>query len=300
MSRQTLESWLLEAVSDTEKDPGHTEPGKEPDTKCYRIVMSHVNGTAKTEVHPVTFGSRIWTPAELAKLFRGKAESYAQDLDGDQLFMLYAFYGNNPEPQASHPYRVDEQRESGGINTHGPSDKGLIAHAMSQSATSVAQANRQSQFCFQALQGMTQMLADQNVALRKENNEVMAVFKQMIIEKAADDNAARMAQLSYERSTGERKKWLGFLPALVNTVIGREIFPQSTADTALIEMIAEKLGEEDIAKVAGVVPPELMGPLMARAGEYMAKKRKEKEEAEKINNLLPAATPEEDAMGGIQ
>lgn len=66
-------------------------------------------------------------------------------------------------------------------------------------------------------------------------------------------------------------------PALVNSIAGREVFPQSSEDTALVDAIAEGVKPEQIAMLAHLVPPSLAGPLMDRLGRALdAKAEREK------------------------
>ena len=103
-----------------------------------------------------------------------------------------------------------------------------------------------------------------------------------------------MSKLQFERDTEERRKWLNFAPPLINTLLGRDIFPQSTADTPLVESIAESLTEADIMKLASSLKPELWGPLAHRFHGALQKKQLEKQ---RTKNLLPPLDPEKDAAG---
>ena len=91
---------------------------------------------------------------------------------------------------------------------------------------------------------------------------------------------------------------MSFAPALINTLLGKEIFPQATADTSLVETIADNIKEEDIQKLAGVLPPELWGPLAVRMKAHIDKRLAEKAERERqMKELPPHPDPEADAAG---
>jgi len=102
----------------------------------------------------------------------------------------------------------------------------------------------------------------------------------------------------------QRQELFKMLPPLVNTVTGREVFPVGATDTALLEAIAEAIDKnpnpnEALGSLAsaGIIPPELMGALMARMQQAIAKKRQE--EAER-RAMVPVGNPELDAMGGAE
>ncbi len=301
MARQTLEGWLLEAMTDEEKGMvENPETKAQEPVKCYRIALMHLTGLVLNEVHTIDFGAKSWTPKELEKLFRGKAESFAQDLPGAQTFKLLAFYGTSAEPQAAHPFLIEGQTEHPGITTEGPNGTGVVQQAMRHLESRISMADKAAQVAFQniaqasnAWAGVAQMMAGQVVTLTKENNEVMTLFKQMTIEKAAADHSNKMAQLEFERKTAERRKLMTFVPVLANTVAGREVFPQSTADTALVEAIIDKFSLEEIAKLGMLLPPEVMGPLSARAEKRLKEQRQLREEAEVIAGVLPKQTDDE-------
>jgi hypothetical protein len=120
----------------------------------------------------------------------------------------------------------------------------------------------------------------------------------MMLTKITEDREHQFKVLQYERATGERKKWMSFAPALVNTVLGKEVFPQSVEDTALVETIADSLGEEEVMKLGAVLKPEIMGPLANRLVKYQAKKNHEAALAEAaVKQLSPHPDPEGDAAG---
>src|SRR3990172_7173212 len=121
--------------------------------------------------------------------------------------------------------------------------------------------------------------------LASENRDAFGIVKDMLMEKALSDHTRKMQQLQFERDTTKRKKWLSYAPPLLNMILGREIFPQSTADTALVDSIADSLTEEDVMKLAGSLKPELWGPLASRMHSYMQKKKAEDDNIRQLSQL---------------
>ena len=283
--RQTLESWIAEAKID---------PDKEKPVSMMTLV--HMVGQAEREIHTVRFGGGIREDKELAELFQGKAEGYCQDIPGVQTFCLLAFYGGN-EPEARHGFSINVEQDFGGLATEGPHAQGLTQQAMRHSEAIVQMAFRQTAMLFDTTQRTMAMLTEQNAKLMLENHDAIEIVRKVMFEKVTDERQHEQNMLKMKRETEERKKWLSFAPALINTVLGREVFPQSTADTALIETVVDNLTEENIMALAKVMPPTLWGPMAARFEGVLRQRREMKETT---TRALESENPEDNAVGGAE
>jgi hypothetical protein len=285
MARQSLRHWIHEALTE-----------KHDNELCTMMSCVHVQGGAEKEIHTVRFlTDKQWTAGELEALFDGKAKSFAQDLSGSQLFMLKAFYGGSSVDQASHPFRIQgDNFYEGGSGTDTPDQKGLTQQSMRHTEAMTAMAYRAIQENNQMLMAQAKFLAEQNIALRQSELDAVSIVKGLVLKDVGDTHTLRMKELEYQRSTEERKKWIAWGPALVNTLLGKEIFPQSSADTALVEAVADSLTHEHIAKLADLLPPHLMGPLAARIDQYLEKKQANRQGDIKA---LAGKDPEADAAG---
>lgn len=285
MARQSLEQWIRLALTDPDKDG-----------VCSQMALCHMIGVQPKEIHTTKFSAGKAEPEALAAMFDQKARSYCQDLAGTQTFELVAFYGNRTTPEAWRPFTITPENASNGLMTESPDEKGRTQQMMRHGEALVQQVYRRQQ----AMDEHSIRLIDQQsrmiMALQNDNHEAFKIFKEMAMEKVMDEHKRKMETLAFERSTAERKKWLSFAPPLVNTLLGREVFPQSTEDTALVEGIAENLKIEDLSKLSGVLPPEMWGPLAARMTKYLENKNKEKEE---LKMLSPHPDPEGDAAGDV-
>lgn len=282
-TKVTLENWIKEALTDPDKE------GR----KCTVLTLVHMEGRTEKEIHTVKFGSQSWEPVKLAKLFRGKAEVFSQDLTGPQQFRLHAFY-EQEEPEATFPFLTEGQLDFGDGLTEGPTEKGLTSQGMRHTEAMVQLAFKHTANLIAASSEMIKELGETNRLLVTENRDALEGIKQLIIEKVTDEHARRLELVKETRKTEERKKLITFIPALTNTILGREVFPQNTADTALVETIAESLTEDDIGKLSEVIRPEMMGPLFERFSKYLEKKRKANEDSAR---LLSDINPEDDAAG---
>jgi hypothetical protein len=281
--KKTLELWINEALNDPDKE------GR----KCTILSLVHVEGRQEKEVHTVKFGSQSWEPTKLAKLFKGKAEVFSQELNGPQQFRLHAFYEGD-EAEATYPFLVEGQLEYGDGLTEGPTEKGLTSQAMRHTEAMVQLAFKHTAMVMGQQAELLEKYVQMNNQLIVENKDAINGIKELILEKVTNDHGRRLELIRESGKTEERKKLIGFIPALANTILGREVFPQSSADTSLIETIADSLEEKDIIKLAEFIKPEMMGPLMNRFGNYLEGKRKKREEA---NKMLEDVNPEDDAAG---
>lgn len=279
-SRTTLESWIGEALVDPDK------PGA-----CTMLALVHMVGPTEREIHTKKIAPGV-DVQDLANLFRGKAEAYAQDLPGAQTFNILAFYAGSNEPQARWPFLITGETQFSGLATEGPSPSGQLQQNMRHQEMVLGLAFRQTQVVFDTMMRIQagsdareQRYQEREERLMAENFDAHQIVREVIERQMTSDHDRHMTRMNFERTTGERKKFLTFLPALVNTVLGREIFPQSTADTALFESLADNLTPDQIEKLACILPPELQGPLAVRISAHLDKKAKAEAEAARVRAL---------------
>lgn len=287
MARQTLDQWIFEALTDEDKD-----------APCTALSLVHRVGVKEQEVHTTQLGSKQWDAKGLAKMFLGKAENYAAELPGVQTFNLLAFYGGRTQYEALKPFMVNGESEMPGLATEGPTKEGLVQQAMRHTEAMTQMALRQTTSMTSAMTAMFEMVVRENMNLRKENQDATIIVRDAVLAMNEKKEESAFKRLKYERDTQERSKWLSFGPAFINTLLGKEIFPQSTADTALIDTIAESISEDDIQRLAasGVIKPEVWGPLAQRMAKTIERKRLA---AEQAKAALNGVDPEEDATGGL-
>lgn len=288
-NRKTLAQWIKEAINDPDKDGPLT-----------MMALVHMVGQQQKELHTTKFApGKDWKETDLADMFRGKAETYCQDLPGLQTFQLLAFYGGRSEPEAFLPFVINVNADVGnGLATEAPTEQGKTQQSMRHTEMLLQQVYRRQQVMDDFTMSMIERLGGMVEKLTHENQEAFSVMKELLMEQATKTHEHKMAQLKFERDTAERKKWLSYAPPLLNTLLGREVFPQATADTALIESVADALTEEDIHKLAGSLKPELWGPLAYRMHQYMQKKNKELEQ-QKAAAALVSPDPEAEAAGEV-
>lgn len=281
MKRQTLDQWVRECLLDPDKDG-----------KCTAMTLVHMQGQAEKELHTVRFGPKPWDPKELAALFRGKAESYAAEMMGTQTFNLLAFYADRGEPQARKPMLIHGETDHHGM-TEPPTKEGQTMQGMRHMEAVIQLAFRQTAMLFESSQSTITQLVQQNGTLMRENRESFEMMKELMIRQIQTDDERIMKRLEYERKTAERSKWLGMAPALVNTLSGRDIFPQANADTALIDAVVDSIDEEGISKLSTIIKPEVWAPLASRMAKRLQMRNMDREATRDLD-------PEVDAAGGSE
>ncbi len=273
MARQTLDSWIHEALNDLTQDG-----------PCWMITLAHMRGTSPEEIVNIKFGAKAWTAKELADIFRHKAEGYAQDLSGPQTFCMYAFYNKSTEHGAKHPFIIRGQEDLGGLGTESPDTRGLIQQGMRHTEIALGMALRHQKDVNDQMVSMFKILGEQNATLMKENVDAMSVVKEIMLAQATENREAEVGLLEYKRKTEERAKLLGLAPALANQIFGREIFPQSKADTAIIESLTESLDEEQITALMALLKPE-QAALLAPRMEKVLRDKAARQQLEEHNEM---------------
>lgn len=275
--RKTLESWLRDALTDADKD-----------APCTLLSLVHVQGQHQKELHSKKVSPGMPLP-ELAGLFRGKADAYAQDLPGLQTFAILAFYGKS-EPEASLPFTVQGDYGLDPVaGTFAPTPTGEKQMGMQFAQAALAMAFGQTRMLLEAQNTLVATLGNRLDKAMDENHDAIDIVRELILSKAADTHQHQMDQLKFERRTTLLNKLVESVPLAVNTITGREVFPQTSTDTALIEQIADAFAEmpdEAIGKLAAIMPPQLMAPLAQRMTEHLDKKRREKEAVREASQTM--------------
>ena len=288
MKRKQMDQWIREALTDPDKDG-----------KISMLSLVHMVGSQQKEIHTIKYnGGKSWSETELATVFRGKAETYVQDLQGVHTFQLLAFYSNKPQPEAFYPFTINVAADTGGLFTEMPNDTGRMQQVMRQSEMLIQQVYRRQQVMDDYTLRLIAQQDNSISTLQKENRDMFEVFKEIMIQQATNTHKFEMERLQYERSTTERQKLIGMAPHLINTITGREVFPQNTSDTALIESIAENISADHISMLAAILPPQLAGTLAERFMIYNQKKEEE-HKALKAASAIQTPDPEADAAGEV-
>lgn len=276
--------------------------------KCIGFSVLHVvQGTAGKEVDAIKLGGKDYTPESLADRIEARAKTHAQDLPGWQTFLLQAHYSENAgAPGASHPFgcngRMLNYDDQGNLVTEAADGKGALAQAMRLEEIIV-------QRTFGAISGFfeEQRLERQELRAdvresRRENREMFVLLRQAAMDSAQLSHQKRMEELEYQRGTAERQLVGKMIPALTNTIAGKEVFPQSMQDTSLVEGLIEALSsdqvdEQQVRLMLGMLPPALAGPLTDRLHKALETKRLNSEARARVKGSLADTSTVEHELG---
>lgn len=285
-NRKSLETWLRETINETvEEQP------------CSQVSLVHMVGNQPKELHSVKFGGgKSHDLKDLANMLRNRAEAYSQDLPGVQTFQLLGFYGK-AEPQAFQPFTIQPMAEMNGLTTESPTETGRLQQSMRTQDALIAQVYRRQSVMDEHAMSIMSMQSRMLMEALGENRAMFSAFKEILVEQATRSHEHKMKEAAFVRASDERRKFLEYAPVLINTILGKEVFPQSKHDTVLMETIVENISDEQVQLLATIVKPELAGPLMERFTQIRAKKTKEEENRQKALEASDKANPLLEAGG---
>jgi hypothetical protein len=296
MAKMTLGQWVREACLDEDKGE-----------KLTAIILVHMQGMQQQEIHTAKFGlSTTKTAEDVGAMLKKKAEEYCQDMPGVQMFQLLAFYGGRTEPEARHPFVINVNNHGeNGLFTENPTTQGSLQQQMRHGEMLIQQVYRRQQaqddYSMRLTNGFMEIVEGLSNRLEKAlagQMEATTIAMDLMTKQRDKEHEYAMQKLTFERQTAERKKWLAFAPPLINQLLGREVFPQSTEDSALVEQIADAIKPEDLTKLSGLLPPEMWGPLASRMQKHFEKKERETAETKAL--MPPVTDAAAEAAGRVQ
>jgi hypothetical protein len=254
-SKVPLDRWIAQCLADIDQDGPLTS-----------LVLEHSVGTSFTHIYTKKIGQSPQDPKDLARTIFSIAETHCQDLPNTQIYRLCAFYNNESQFQTHLPFTVSGRADSDGLMTEGPTKDGLLAHGMRWADKTMTLALNQTAMLLQQNNEAMRTLASMNSRLMHENHEAYDIVKQFMLDRVAAEHSFKMEELKYARDSEQRQKWLSMLPPLANRLTGREIFPQSTEDTVIIERLAKELDVDDLEQLTKILEkkPALLAMLAAR------------------------------------
>jgi hypothetical protein len=286
LRRQTLDQWIGDALIDGDKDGA-----------CVAMSLIHHHGSKESEIHAVRFTSdKKWVPKDLALLFQKKADGYAQDLPGStQMFSLVAFYGDSPEPQAKHPFKVQTETEFESLGTEAPSEKGVMTQSMRHLESLHRENNIMTRHLVDALvetnKEQRDIIRDQNVEMR----QTYTVLRELMLGRLTEEHKFKMEEAKAIQQQQLWEKLLEFGPLLLNSIVGGKLIPASKTDSMLLDAVVRTVPREKLAELAQYIPSELAAPLLSRLEELARAAELAESNASKA---LVKVNPNADAGGG--
>lgn len=293
MARKSLEQIIRDMLVYVDEG-GHS---------CQVVVLGHCRAdrTIDQEVHHFKPGPGITlTDKDVAELFMGKARTFAQDLEGSQLFAVSGYYGSRQDALQRHYFRVDGVVNEGAGPTEGPTKEGAMSQAM-RLVEAQGQLNfRQSAMLFAELNSGLSTFAGHAKAAIDGQFAYIGVIKDLALQMAGVNHQNKMAELSFQRETAERQMMMQYMPALMNEATGKEIFPNATGVAgggSIIGFVAESMSEDTFKRMIADLEkhdPQKAALIAAAMAKHLEKKRLAKEAEQK---QMTQMDPEREAMG---
>jgi hypothetical protein len=284
----TLEDWLKSISHDGDK-------GVLTAVKAHHWIQTPSGFSKGEEIAGCAFHpDKTWSPKEVAALIRGKCQTFSQELPGTQTFRLYAYFGQDEAGAHHHISCAGRTSMEGGL-TEPPDARGMNSAGMRWGEIVVSRAFGMQTETWNMTKFLLTELKEDRDYWAKEARDGHTIVMQLVREKMEDNHKQKMAELLFQRTTAERAKLIGMLPAFIRFFTkNQNIIPEGMADTAILETAAQwirKLPKEEQVKAMSAFPQELMIIVGDRLLEISS--RQEKEEEQLV--LLSKAKTAEDA-----
>lgn len=272
--RVTVEQWIAEALQDNDKG-----------SPCTALALMHVRagGVGEEEIHTKELKGGTANYKQLAETFVNKACGFSQDLPGIQTFRMLAFYGKS-EPQSSFPFTCLEGSltagQDAGFSKHEPTPTGLLGQLMAHN-------ERLATINAQMVQTMAVNALQKDKDMMAERAEMNIIMRDVLLNQRKENQAMAMEQLKFQRESEERAMVGRLLPGMVNHLTGRELIPQTHADSEFLDAIVSRLQPDQIKMLVG------LGLLSETEATVLVERlRKVREEQAKRQAILREAPPE--------
>lgn len=278
------------------------------------LVLCHFNGSgAEQQIYGITSKSppEIWGDAErLANVIDQAATRHAKGMPGSQQYELRAIFGDAVQPSRFLPFqRMGNVMGVGpqGLGTEPPTEIGQrmqgMRHAEQTTQMMLGYGSKVMHSQQAAIDSRDKMILD----LQKQNGELMVALQTCVTKMMQDQHSMRMQELENARKAEFQKQLMHLAPALLNTIAGKEIFPQSTEDTSIITFIAENISDDEVRLLtAGLANKpggdKVAAVLVDRFGRHKRKLQEERAADRRLLNETPLQRvlyddAEADAMG---
>lgn len=291
--RKSISVWIDEALVDPDKVKADGSVAR-----CCVMTLVHMNGSQQIEVHSMRFGTgKSWQGHDIAEFMRGKAEVYAQDLVGIQTFQILAFYEEDLSP--SRYIFTIAQSVDPTTAVFEPTDAGERQQKNVWTTAILSQVYRRQEVMDQHAMRHIETLSVMLQRAVQAQESATEMCRELILQRVMSDREHELTMLDRQRKIDLQKGLFKIAPPLINTITGRNVFPQETEDTAIVEALCELDPEKVLGALGSMgVPNELAGVLMARVVKYHEKKRAEEKLEEQSRRIGPPQNPELEAAGG--
>jgi hypothetical protein len=298
MSLEDIRSWLRE----------QNEAVEEAGALAVVGLLHFKAGGEEVEILSMKIGHRLWGNVDdMSDTFFRIATRHCRGMPGMQQLQMIATFGAQGKPTRFLPFQCQGRLEfgsiPGGLATEPPTEVGMRSQSM-RWGEQIVQSTMSSQRNLNESQQKALDSRDKRILqLEQENRELFLALRDELAKTVALAHDKRMKELEFVRATDERHKLIKLLPALTNAVSGREIFPESKEDSALIEALCENVDENEVkmlAQILGSKSPEIGGLIMNRFNVIQTRKREAEEQMRILARSATGNDPLADAGGEVR
>jgi hypothetical protein len=277
--KKSIEQWIAERANDPDKEGA-----------LGALTLEHLVGSSGEVLHEKKVGQNPLNIPDTAKLVYDIAQTFCQDLSGNHLFRIRAFYGDNPQPQAQHIFAVAGQQDTEFLGQESPDAKGLLAHGLGYSSRTMELALKQMALSNEIMNENARIMATTVSRLTAENFQAFEVLKNFLVEREMSKGNREFENLKYQRASAEREKYIAMALPLLNQLTGKKIVPTTTEDSSIMETIS-KLDAATLTKLLSTLQgePALLATVASRLDEIIGSDGKvEHKREETVAKVLPA------------
>jgi hypothetical protein len=263
--RMSMTEWIAEEM--------RTEPEEPP---CAQFALVYYVSSQATELKTIRLTSASpLAPAEIASVFDRISETHAAGVSGVQQYEILSFREGSHDPTGHYPFRKNGDIDNAGLGTEGPNMQGFMSQLMRHKEAETSLMVRHTQQVFEFLIESNRILAEQNSRLMTESQDTLDLARTMILERSANqfDMTERLLKMKHNQRL--KSQALTLAPAIINRLMGQEIFPQTAVDSELINQFAKSLTDTQIEGLAKLLRPEQLALLADRLERAMADKEAE-------------------------
>ena len=276
------------------------------------VGMTHIAHNGAVQLHAMTGSHGKWGNADaMAFAFDSIATRHARGVSsgGAQQFELAVSRGGEQRQTAVLPFvRVGSGNmigPNGSLATEPPTQTGMTSQAMRLLEILGHGAFALTKDNIETMRGLIRDLTQRLQETDSNNRELWLSLKNVLMELQKQTHEQRLKEITAQRMAEFQKQVIKFAPALLNMMAGREVFPLSAADTAVIETIAEVVTPDDLRLLQAGLQNKPGGEALAAllADRFEQSRRRKAEERANENRLAQGREPvsydeaERDAMG---
>lgn len=298
--REAIRQWLEEHINVVIEGPG---PGTGP---VLLVGLVHHAHSGEVALHSLNArqGGPVWgKPEAMAEMLDSIATRHARGISGGgaQQFSL-TICREGGKPVAVLPFaRVGAAQvvgANGSLATEPPTATGMVQQAQRWGEIVLQGATQTDLAVTQLMAGMIKELRDAYKDMFAESRELFLGLRKLSIETAAAQQEQGLRLILAKRNAALAHEGIKLLPAALNGLTGREIFPSGTADTVHLRNIMLMFDEEQLGMYGRAVAakgPEAeaaFGLLVNRLAEL---KKQEATEERRLREVLGERNPDYEA-----